>query len=162
MSLDPRPSPILAWQPAALADGPEALDLMRAFYDEERIAFDGAAQGRALDALLSDPSLGSVFLLREEGAAPDAPPLGHLVLTRGHSLEFGGRFLLLDELYLVPAIRGRGEGRRALDFAARQARESGAQALRLEVSRENHRALAAYRRVGFVAETRDLMTLRLA
>lgn len=162
MSLDPRPVPTLAWQPATLADGPAALDLMQAFYAEEKIPFDGATQGRALDALLSDPSLGGVFLLQTEGAADKAEPLGHLVLTRGHSLEFGGRFLLLDELYLAPSIRGRGEGRRALDFAARQARAAGAQALRLEVSRENHRARAAYHRVGFVAETRDLMTLRFA
>jgi ribosomal protein S18 acetylase RimI-like enzyme len=162
MNPDPSPPPTLAWHPATLADGLSALDLMRAFYAEEKIAFDGAAQGRALDALLSDPSLGGVFLLREDAAAPDAAPLGHLVLTRGHSLEFGGRFLLLDELYLDPAVRGRGEGRRALDFAVHQARAAGAQALRLEVSRENHRAQAAYRRAGFVAETRDLMTLRLA
>ena len=162
MSANPSPSQILAWHPATLADGPAALDLMQAFYAEEKIPFDGPTQGRALDALLSDPTLGSVFLLRVEGASPETAPFGHLVLTRGHSLEFGGRFLLLDELYLAPSIRGQGEGRRALDFAARQARVAGAQALRLEVSRENHRAQTVYRRLGFIAETRDLMTLRLA
>jgi ribosomal protein S18 acetylase RimI-like enzyme len=162
MSFDPCPSPSLAWRPATLADGPAILNLMQAFYAEEAIAFDGPAQGRALDALLSDPSLGNVFLLRAEGAPKDAAPLGHLVLTRGHSLEFGGRFLLLDELYLAPSLRGRGEGRRALDFAKHQARAAGAEALRLEVSHGNSRAQAAYRRAGFVAETRDLMTLRLA
>ena len=161
MSFPPPPSPSLAWLPATLADGPEALELMRAFYAEEHLAFDGATQGRALDVLLSDPSLGGVFLLRPEGSAPAPTPLGHLVLTRGHSLEFGGRFLLLDELYLAPAVRGRGEGRRALAFAEQQARAAGAQALRLEVSRENSRARSAYLRAGFVAETRDLMTLRL-
>ena len=46
-------------------------------------------------------------------------------------------------------------------FAARHARAVGAQALRLEVSHENARARAAYIGAGFVAETRDLMTLRL-
>lgn len=155
------PSLPLAWVAATLADGPAALELMREFYAEESIPFDGPAQGRALDMLLSDPSIGALFLLRC-ATAPGAGPLGHLVLTRGHSLEFGGRFLLLDELYLAPALRGRGEGRRALDFAVEQARASGAQALRLEVSRANTRAQAAYLRAGFVAETRDLMTLRIA
>jgi len=155
------PSPPPAWVAATLADGPAALELMREFYAEEGLPFDGPTQGRALDMLLSDPSLGGLFLLRPAGD-PDAGPLGHLVLTRGHSLEFGGRFLLLDELYLAPALRGRGEGRRALEFAVAQARGSGAQALRLEVSRLNTRAQAAYRRAGFVAESRDLMTLRLA
>lgn len=156
-------SAALVWRPATLADGPDALDSMRAFYAEERLPFDPALQGSALDALLADPSLGSVFLLRHDPLGPGTDAiLGHLVLTRGHSLEFGGRFLLLDELFLAPAIRGRGEGKRALAFAAARARETGAHALRLEVSHENHRARAAYLRAGFVAEARDLMTLRLA
>jgi GNAT superfamily N-acetyltransferase len=156
-----------AWLPATLADAPVVLDLIQAFYAEEHIPFDGHAQGRALDALLADPAIGSVFLLHPVPAPPspeprpDPAPLGHLVLTRGHSLEFGGRFLLLDELYLVPSARGRGEGRRALAFAAGQARAAGAHALRLEVSRQNHRARETYVRHGFVSETRDLMTLRL-
>jgi Acetyltransferases, including N-acetylases of ribosomal proteins len=134
---------------------------MQAFYAEEGIVFDGATQGRALDALLGDPALGEVFLLQPTEPDKTAHAFGHLVLTRGHSLEFGGRFLLLDELYLVPELRGRGEGTRAIAFAADHARRSGAHALRLEVSRHNPRAQATYLRAGFVPETRDLMTLRL-
>jgi GNAT superfamily N-acetyltransferase len=152
--------PAPAWLPATLADAPVVLDLIRGFYAEERLPFDGPTQGRALDALLADPALGTVFLLRP--AADASAPLGHLVLTCGHSLEFGGRFLLLDELYLAPSIRGRGEGKRALAFAAEHARATGAHALRLEVSRQNHRARETYARHGFTTETRDLMTLRLA
>lgn len=160
------PRPSLVWRPATLADGPVVLELIHAFYAEEKITFDAATQGRSLDCLLADPSLGGVFLL-VPGSAPGSAPenhaaLGHLVLTRGHSLEFGGRFLLLDELYIAPAIRGRGEGQRALEFAAGVARDTGAQALRLEVAHENHRARGTYRRAGFATETRDLMTLRLA
>ena len=158
MSQDLAPAP-LAWQPAALGDAPAVLDLMRAFYAEEGLAFDGRAQGRALDMLLAEPELGRVFLLR--GPAPRDPPQGHLVLTRGHSLEFGGGFWLLDELYLAPALRGRGEGRRALALAEKEARARGMHALRLEVARKNFRALQAYLRYGYVAEDRDLMTLRL-
>lgn len=160
-------SPAFAWRPATLADAPALLDLMRAFYAEEHLAFDGRVQGRALDVLLANPALGSAFLLLPAGgAAPAEPgtgagPAGHLVLTRGHSLEFGGAFFLLDELYLAPALRGRGEGRRALAFAAGHAKTAGAHALRLEVAHANPRARAAYERAGFAAETRDLMTLRL-
>lgn len=154
-------SPALAWQSATLADAPVVLELIRAFYADEGIPFDGATQGRALDVVLADPTLGGVFLLRPVNASPGASALGHLVLTRGHSLEFGGCFWLLDELYLAPELRGRGEGARAIAFAAAKAREAGAHALRLEVSRENARARAAYLRAGFRAESRDLMTLRL-
>jgi GNAT superfamily N-acetyltransferase len=153
-----------AWCLAGPADAGVALGLLRAFYAEERLDFDPAAQGKALRALLADPALGAVFLLRSEPSAdsPAAMPLGHLVLTWACSLEFGGRFILLDELYLVPAARGRGEGRRAVTFAADWARAQGAKALRLEVSHENTRARALYRQAGLEAQARDLLTLRLA
>lgn len=163
--------PTLTWRAASLADAPDLLALMRAFYAEEALVFDGPTQGRALDALLAEPALGTVFLLEAAGP-PEAStraglpsgsvgPFGHLVLTRGHSLEFGGAFFLLDELYLAPAVRGHGEGRRALAFAAASARASGAAVLRLEVSRKNARARALYERAGFVAEDRDFLTWRL-
>lgn len=156
--------PAFVWRLATLADAPAVLELMQAFYVEEHLAFDGRAQGRALDVLLADPALGCVFILCPisglAGGSPP-PPVGHLVLTRGHSLEFGGLFLLLDELYLAPEFRGRGEGRRALAFAADHARTIGAHALRLEVAHANPRARRAYENAGFRAETRDLMTLRL-
>ena len=124
MSTTPTSDPIsasaaqLAWQAATLADAPALLDLMEAFYAEEGIPFDGPTQGRALDVLLADPTLGAAFLLLPAGSRmPLAAPRGHLVLTRGHSLEFGGAFYLLDELYLEPGVRGQGEGARALAFA---------------------------------------------
>lgn len=163
LPLEASSPPALSWLPATLADAPAVLELMRAFYAEEHLPFDDRTQGRALDVLLADPSLGSVFALCPEKPAGDMPPppLGHLVLTRGHSLEFGGAFLLLDELYLTPSIRGRGEGKRALIFAAEYARSAGAQALRLEVAHANSRARRVYENAGFMAETRALMTLRL-
>lgn len=155
-------SPAFIWRAATLADGPAVLALMRAFYAEEHLPFAESTQGRALDMLLADPSLGNAFLCeRADSAGSGASEVGHLILTRGHSLEFGGSFLLLDELYLAPEARGLGEGRRAIEFATAQARSLGAGALRLEVSHENRRARAMYRRAGFTVEKRDLMTLRL-
>jgi ribosomal protein S18 acetylase RimI-like enzyme len=149
----------LEWQIAGLADGPEILELMRAFYAEERLLFDANLQGRALDRLLVDPALGAVYLLRVPGL-PGLAPLGHLVLTTGHSLEHGGAYYLLDELYLDPRARGRGLGRQALDLAARHARSRQARSLRLEVSPANRHARALYQRAGF-GSTRETMSLPL-
>lgn len=146
------------WRRATSADAETVLELMRAFYVEERLVFEEAAQGAALCELLEDERLGAVFLLCE---ASGGPALGHLVLTWSCSLEFGGRFVLLDELCLAPAARGRGEGRRALEFVAEWARGQGAKALRLEVAHENARARATYTKGGFEAHARDLMTRRL-
>ncbi len=159
---DPFPVPAaLVWRPAGLVDTEAVLGSMRAFYREEQLRFDDTEQGTALQALLARPALGAVFLA-DAGEAGPPGPAGHLVLTWACSLEFGGRFVLLDELYLVPGARGRGEGRRAVDFAVAWARAHEAKALRLEVAHENPRARHLYRKTGLEAQTRDPMTLRLA
>lgn len=150
----------LFWEAAGPADADAVLACMREFYAEEGLGFDAAAQGAALWELLAEPALGAVFLLGN--GKMDTPPRGYLVLTWACSLEFGGRFVLLDELWLAPEARGRGEGRRAVEFAAGWARERGAKALRLEVAHENTRARATYAKAGLEAHARDFMTRRLA
>jgi len=46
----------------------------------------------------------------------DDQPIGYLILTLGYSVEYGGRDGFIDELYLVPAARGRGVGGKLLEF----------------------------------------------
>ena len=153
-------NPAMSWRVAAPADADATLGLMREFYREEALDFDAARQGSALRALLADPALGAVFLLGVSSGA--VAPAGHMVLTWACSLEFGGRFALLDELFIRPEARGLDRGRRALDIAVEWARENGACAFRLEVARGNARARSLYAGRGLVAQDRDLMTLRLA
>jgi ribosomal protein S18 acetylase RimI-like enzyme len=62
----------------------------------------------------------------------------------------------------VPARRGRGLGRAALEAVESAARELGVRALHLEVERENASAQALYRDRGFRDNDRRLMTKRLA
>ena len=135
----------------------EALGLMRAFYAHEAFAFDPESSGRMLLHLLAHPAVGAVFLARGNGRA-----LGYLVLTRCYSLEFGGPFVLLDEIFVLPEAQGRGLGKRLLDTAAAYCRESGSGYLRLEVQTKNLRALEVYRAYGFSTETRFLLSLPLS
>lgn len=135
----------------------EALDLMRAFYAHEGFAFDRAASERLLRHLLARPETGAAFLARLGGR-----PAGYLVLTCCFSLEFGGPFVLLDEIFLLPEARGLGLGRRLLDVGAAYARDSGAGYLRLEVQKKNRRALEVYRAFGFRTEERFLLSLPVA
>ncbi|HNF99868.1 MAG TPA: GNAT family N-acetyltransferase [Pseudomonadota bacterium] len=62
--------------------------------------------------LLAKPEVGAVWLAWREGRA-----VGYLVLTRCFSLEFGGPFVLLDEIFVLPEARGDGLGRRLIDTA---------------------------------------------
>jgi GNAT superfamily N-acetyltransferase len=141
------------FKPASPSDAETLLDMMRDFYELEHIEFVGRDARAALAQILSDESLGRVWLI-ESGSET----AGYLVLTFGFSLEFKGRDAFVDELFLRAEFRGRGLGKRALEVAAEACRESGARALHLEVERANAAAHELYRRSGFVAHDRHLMT----
>lgn len=130
------------------------LDLMQGLYAFDHIPFNLARARRALLVLLADSSLGRVCLVEADGEA-----IGYAALTWGYSLEFGGRFALLDELFIREAHRGQGAGRQLLAFLETLCRMLGLQALRLEVERANHGARDLYTKVGFEPHDRDLMTL---
>lgn len=134
-------------------DVSELIAMMRAFYTELGEPFEERRSERALRALLKDPSHGAAWIFREDGRA-----IGYLVVTHGYSLEFSGRMAVVDEVYAVPEMRGRGIGSRALALAEEHCRRNGIEALRLEVHQENRRALALYERNGFEAHDRYLMT----
>jgi ribosomal protein S18 acetylase RimI-like enzyme len=138
---------------ARVEDESTVVALMRDFYAEEHLVFDELIAPRAVHELLAEPSLGSILLLEHDGAV-----VGYLIITFGFSLEFHGRYALLDELYLVPAARGRGWGKHALELAADTARQAGVSALRLEVNHANTRARATYLKTGFQDNRRDLFT----
>jgi GNAT superfamily N-acetyltransferase len=129
------------------------VEMMREFYAFEHLAWDEEAARQGLDALLGDASLGEVWLVRRGRA-----PAGYFVLTVGFSLEFRGRYLLLDELYVREEHRGSGIGRRAMGQAEEACRARGIGALRLEVERRNTGARAFYRAAGFHDHDRDLLT----
>jgi GNAT superfamily N-acetyltransferase len=143
-------------RPARVEDEPAVVALMRDFYAEEHLVFDELATPRAVHELLACPALGSIHLFTHAGSV-----VGYFALTCGFSLEFHGRYALLDELYLIPPARGRGGGRHALDVAAETARAAGVAALRLEVGQANLRVRSTYLKSGYQDDRRDLFTRRL-
>lgn len=138
---------------AGVNDTDELLRLMRSFYAEEGYPFDEARTERVLRAMLADPFYGAVWVFRLDSRA-----VGYLVVTHGYSLEFGGRDAFVDEVYMIPEMRGRGFGEQALKIAEEHCRRNRIGALHLEVERENPRARALYERSGYKAHDRHLMT----
>lgn len=129
------------------------LAMMREFYAHDGLRFDEAAARRALQGVIHEPNLGRVFLILEEGEVA-----GYAVLTFGYSLEFHGRDAFVDEIYLRDEYRGKGIGKRALEFLSTVCAESGARALHLEVERRNTNAQQVYHKFGFEDHDRYLMT----
>ena len=126
--------------------------MVRAYYVEDGHSFDAARQRAALAALVEGEPLGRGWLVMLAGR-----PVGYAVLTLGFSIEAGGCEGCLDELFLVPEVRGRGVGRRVLGLVEEEARRLGVRRLFLEVEHGNQ-AGALYRRAGFVDHRRHLMS----
>jgi ribosomal protein S18 acetylase RimI-like enzyme len=60
-----------------------------------------------------------------------------------------GRTWLLNDLYVVPAARGRGVGRHLMERARRLALDTGAVAIELATARTNATAQALYESLGY-------------
>ena len=138
-------------------DFPRIIGMVRDFYAEDRITYQPALVEPGLRTVLEDERCGAVLLLSSEAVA-DA---GYVTLGWCFSVEQGGRFVLLDELYLAPAARGRGWGRQALALAGDWAAGQGAAVIRLEVNHHNARAKSLYLSAGYRDDARDILTLPL-
>ena len=134
----------------------ETLTLIERLYEYEGIPFESERTRAALDRLLAEPQWGAVWRMRFDGETA-----GYMAVTIGYSLEFGGPFGLLDELYVEVAWRDQGFGRQAVSFAEEWCLSKGLRALRLEVGYDNARALGLYRRTGFEVHDRHFLTKRL-
>jgi ribosomal protein S18 acetylase RimI-like enzyme len=143
----------LRFESATAASEAELLRLMHEFYLHERLPWDESRARAAVGALRADPALGRIWLFRLGAEAA-----GYLALTLCYSLEFAGRFALVDELYVREGLRGRGIGTRALQLAIAAAGELGVAAVRLEVDVANQRGMQLYRRLGFELQERHLMS----
>jgi len=143
--------------PVNLADEAVLEELMREFYAHEGLDYERSRSREAVRTLLADPALGRIWLFRVGDEVA-----GYTAVTVCYSLEFAGRYALLDELYVREGWRGRGIGARALELVADACRELGVAAVRLEVDTWNTRAMALYRRLGFELQERHMMSRWIA
>jgi ribosomal protein S18 acetylase RimI-like enzyme len=142
----------IAFLPLTAATVDRALLMMAKLYaGNER--YDAAHARSAIEWLIGHDACGAAWFIDTGGETA-----GYLVLTVGYSLEFHGRYGLLDELFVEEAFRGQGIGAQALAFAEQVCRLRGLRALRLEVGHTNPRAQALYGRTGFEVHDRNLMT----
>jgi ribosomal protein S18 acetylase RimI-like enzyme len=132
---------------------PSLLEMMNEFYAQQEMRFDRAVAMNAATKLLENSRYGQIYLIfRGNDLA------GYFALTFCYSLEFHGRFGLLDEVYIREAYRRQKLGKSVIPFAEDLCKKAGIQALRLEVSRENQPAQSLYSATGFKIDERNLMT----
>lgn len=146
--------PEVSIRAAATSDIDRLLQLMLGLQQDDpwSVSFHEYVVRESLRELLTNPSLGRVFLVCESNSC-----VGYLVLSFDFSLEYSGKNAWIDELFIRPEFRSKGIGSKALDFAVQAARECGAKVLHLEVNRGNP-AIDLYRRHGFADHDRYLLS----
>ena len=131
-------------------DKADLLELIARQLDEHRLTPDRGRLAAAIDAILDDRGRG-FFLIAREGTRAVGVAYG----ARVWSLEHGGESIWLDELYVLPGMRGRGIGGRILDRFLDAASRAGFPAADLEVDAEHARAEGLYERNGFTRLARS-------
>ena len=139
------------WRTAAPADDDAIVTSSLALYVEdptpEQPQPDARSVRRTLAALRAEPLRGRAVVLDLGGDV-----CGHAFLISFWSNELGGDVCTIDELYVAPRARGAGHATALLEELARGRRYPNAVALQLEVTPQNARAHALYRRLGFAGK----------
>lgn len=138
---------------------PEDIDrvmkLVADFHAGEGIEQEEATRRAALLPLLEGSPHGAVYLV-----GPARAPIGYVIVSFGWSVEMGGLDGFLDEIYIRPAVRGRGLGTEVLQNLPKALSGAGLRALHLEVDRENAKARKLYEKLHFQPRERYMLMTR--
>src|SRR5262245_63252389 len=126
------------------------------FSEEAEFTPDYEKQTRALEMILSDESVGTVYVAREEGRVVAMASLLYTVSTAE-----GGSAALFEDLIVLPTHRGRGIAKGLVAFMIEEERTRGVVRITLLTDMQNERAQAFYRRLGFTDSSMKPMRLKL-
>ncbi len=124
------------------------------FAQEAEFRPDAELQRSGLLAVLENPDVGRVLVLKDEGMV-----IGMVALLFLPSTALGGRVAFLEDMIVHPEERGGGAGGKLLSAAIECAKECGCLRVTLLTDGTNEAAQRFYARHGF--STSGMMTMRL-
>ncbi len=125
------------------ADKDAVIQMMQVFYASPAVHTDGSAEIFRADvaACLSDSPYLEGYILEEQGAIA-----GYAMVAKSFSTEFGKPCVWLEDIYIKEAYRGLGFGSALLAMLPEKYPQA---VIRLEVEKENERAVHVYKKAGF-------------
>lgn len=143
---------------AIAADIPALSALLSVLFSQEtEFTPNAEVQQRGLHQIIGNPEIGAVLVARQGDQI-----VGMVNLLFTISTALGERVALLEDMVVIPAVRGAGVGRRLLSEAIAFAREQGCKRITLLTDRGNESAQGFYARQGFVLSGMVPMRLSLA
>jgi len=147
----------LNYGPATAKDLPQMVELLAVlFTDEAEFQPNADKQRRALEQILTNPTIGTLYVAREGKRVIAMASLLYTVSTAE-----GGRAALCEDLVVRPDYRKQGIGAKLLEYVIAQARAAGITRITLLTDMQNERAQAMYRRAGFVGSPMRPMRLKI-
>ena len=142
---------------ATRQDLPQLVALLGVLFSQEaEFVPDDAKQTRALEKILSDESVGRIHVARDGGKVVAMASVLYSISTAE-----GGLAASFEDLVVLPGYRGKGLGKALLQHVITEARKQGVLRLTLLTDRQNERAQALYRKLGFADSTMKAMRLKL-
>lgn len=142
---------------ATREDLPQLVALLGVLFSQEaEFVPDDTKQTRALEKILADESVGRIHVAREGGRV-----VAMASLIYGISTAEGGLAASLEDLVVLPGYRGKGVATALLRFVVAEAKKLGVLRLTLLTDKQNKRAQALYRKLGFAESSMKAMRLKL-
>jgi GNAT superfamily N-acetyltransferase len=133
-------------RPATEADVPLVVRFIRGLAEYERLLHECQATEEKVRASLFGPRPDAEVLIAEV----DGEPAGFALFFHNYSTFLAQRGIYLEDLFVLPAFRGRGAGRALLVHLARLALERGCGRLEWAVLDWNEPSIRFYRSLGAV------------
>ena len=142
---------------ATREDLPQLVALLGILFSQEaELVPDDTKQSRALAKILADESVGRIHVARELGTIVAMASVLYSISTAE-----GGLAASFEDFVVLPGHRGKGIGQALLRHVIAEARREGVLRLTLLTDKQNKRAQALYRKVGFSDSTMKAMRLKL-
>lgn len=120
------------------------LSMVKSFYSSSAVAHNVDFRNfeATFEAAMDKSPFLRIFIMEDGGS-----PMGYALLSFTHSNEAGGLVVLVEELYISEACRGKGYGRAFFEFLEQE--YPSAKRFRLEVREDNKKAMDLYYRLGY-------------
>jgi len=119
-------------------------EMMQDFYSSKAVAhsIEGYVIEEVFYTAVNDPHLLRGFIIEDNNI-----PVGFALVSFCYTTEVGGLAVLLEDLYLSKACRGKGLGSKFIEFIEKEYPK--AKRFYLEVTKENTRAIDLYKKHGY-------------